>query len=98
MLKGDGTMDELDELILSVDARRLVFDLANGCTANRRSGGAPCIVMPPPRGQMPQTRGQVGDFAVGELLKSDLVNLFGAAPPQTPVAATMILRRRVPEA
>ena len=75
-------MGELDEPILSVDARRLVFDLANGCTANRRSGGAPCIVVPPPRGQMPQTRGQVGDFAVSELLKSDLVNLFGAAPPQ----------------
>jgi hypothetical protein len=75
-------MDELGELMVSVGAQILIYDLANGCMVSRTGGGAPCVVMPRPGSPVPKTRGQVNDAVVAELLDNGLVQLHGETTPQ----------------
>ena len=73
--------DELDALLLSTGAQLLIVDLACGCTVHKTSGGAPGIVLPPPCGPIPRSRGQVADSFINELLECNLVHLFGETFP-----------------
>ena len=76
-------MNELDEVIMHVEAQRLIYDLANGCTVKRYGSVLLWMVTPIPGHPAPRTKGQVGDAAVGELASRKMVEIIGSTPPQT---------------
>jgi hypothetical protein len=53
----------------------LICDMADGCTVHRPKGGAPSIVLPPPGGSIPITKGQASDATIEELLRNGLISV-----------------------
>jgi hypothetical protein len=80
-VSGFATDDPNDEL-LSVEARRLIFDLANECPVTRNDSGH-WTVTPQPHKPNLQTGGQASDAAVTELATNHMVNVLGSKPLQT---------------
>ena len=70
------------ELLLSIEAERLVWDLSRGYRAWRNGHNSAWAVLPSLGGTRPRSIGAVSNEAVVELVTSGLVELFGVFPQQ----------------